>query len=393
MAAWQSTSDGDGIFGVPLEALSLRWPPLINELQELLLAHVATADQLAAALSKASHASVQQLLDAVCSAIDGAHGARGIGVALTAVRDPGPSQVAAVSLGALLRLLVRLPSPAVPCELYPLVLSSGSGAVAPLLRKRLPADRAAFIDAIGSLFGRLLLRCSFDDGLTPATTEHESALHALLFVLTPALLRPAPDVPMPLAERTAATRAVRALLCYHLQRERFRSLGGAPGAHGDGYSSSPSLDARVQAAAGPATMAAASQAGISGAPAVGAWQSSTPPSHEAMRSEPATATPTQGGRSRGGALAMRSVASAISQMFEREVRTFCTFCRALEAQEARVDQTRRWPCMPLPPHTPICCMPVGIFSRSILSRVPTCGVQFAATAHRGIPSPSSRAEL
>ena len=138
-------------------------------------------------------------------------------------------------------------------------------------------------------------------------------------------------------------------------------------------------------------MAAASQAGIRGAPAVGAWQSSTPPSHEAMRSEPATATPTQGGRSRGGALAMRSVASAISQMFEREVRTFCTFCRALEAQEARVDQTRRWPCMPLPPHTPICCLPVGI-SRSDarfspVSRRAACSLRPPRTA--AYPAPAA----
>lgn len=314
LPAARSPADGH-VFGVPLEALSLRWPPLLAEVQELLLAHISTADDLSAALHLASHASTQQRLDAVCSAIDGAHGAAGIGAALNAVRDY-PSQVAAVGLGALLRLLSRLPEPAVPCELYPLVLSAGPGSVAPLLRKRVPAGQASFLDAICSLFGQLLLRCNFDDGLTPSTVEHESALHALLFVLTPALLRPAPDAPLPLAERTAATRAVRAMMSYHLQRQRFRALGsGGAGSSSGGVS--PSHEARTQSA-GASTLPPA-DAPTPPPTATGLPQGSPLLRPQSARSEPSsTPTPTQG-RSRGGALAMSAVASAITQMFEREV--------------------------------------------------------------------------
>ena len=134
---------------------------------------------------------------------------------------------AVIPLGVLLRLLHQLPEPAVPCELYAQLLGTSSGAVAALLRKRLPPSHATFLEAIGSLVGQLLLSCGFNDGLMPTTVEEERALYALLFALTPALLRPEPDIPMPQSERAAATRAVRALCNYHLQRERFRALNSS----------------------------------------------------------------------------------------------------------------------------------------------------------------------
>ena len=342
-------AESGGLFGISLQTLSRRRacpPPLIAEVESLLLKHIRSAGSLAAALDAAAHASMRQPLDAVCEGLNshGAHAALADAAAVSYLAEVGSLKIAPVAilgLGVLLRLLRRLPTPAVPCELYALVIGAGPGAIATLLRKRMPPAHAAFVDALGALFSRLLLQCGIEDVAAPTTAEQERALHALFFALTPVLLRPAPEVPLPQADRTAATRATRALLGYHLHRERYRSLsrldsggigggldGGGVGGGGMGSGVRSSGSAAAAASFSSATPpAAASSSRFAASPftscspgaaacefggeAGGSASSSSGPDAAAA----ATTTP---GRARGGALAMRSVASAIQQLFERE---------------------------------------------------------------------------
>lgn len=327
----QPVRDGhDGLFGVPLEALSSQRacpPPLVAEVQDLLVANLNSAAALATALDSAAHPSMQQRLEALCTALNtqGAHAAlasmpSGISSGNGSGNEPSLSSQArlasaVIPLGVLLRLLHQLPEPAVPCELYAQLLGTSSGAVAALLRKRLPPSHATFLEAIGSLVGQLLLSCGFNDGLMPTTVEEERALHALLFALTPALLRPEPDIPMPQSERAAATRAVRALCNYHLQRERFRALNSSR------RPPDPPTTPATPATAGTLADGSARTLRSEVSPSSASIPVATPPSSLS----PGT------GAARGGSLAMKSVASAIQQMFEREVRRLQR-CSAKEFQ-------------------------------------------------------------
>ena len=263
-------TDTGGLFGVSLSQLALLRaspPPIVAELEALLLAHLTTASKLSAALDAANHPSLRQPLDALCDALD-AHGAH---AALANALGPGhhlggrPFAEAAppLALGVLLRLLQRLPTPVVPCDVYNLVLRTSMRTLATLMRKRLPAAHAALLDALGVLLGRLLLQCGVDPSPPPprsmpaspvaasgaaspasspsrspasaasastsspvaSPAEQERATHALLYALVPCLLRPTPEADGPPAEdRVAATHAVRSLLKYFCQRQQYRVL-------------------------------------------------------------------------------------------------------------------------------------------------------------------------
>ena len=176
-ATMEVVAEPGGLFGVPLSALTRRRanpPPLIAELDgPALLGRLDSPGALARVLDAAAHPSLRRPLEAVCAALDaeGAHASIATALAVAAVpADDAPALCVAV----LLRLLQQLPLPALPCELYPLVLDASAGALPALLRKRLPAAHAALIGALGTTLGSLLLRC----GIAQTTTTPAAASRA-----------------------------------------------------------------------------------------------------------------------------------------------------------------------------------------------------------------------
>ena len=311
--------DPGGLFGVPLDALAKRRanpPPLIAELDSL-LGSLSSCSALAAALDAATHASLRQPLELVIAALEaqGAHAslsaalADGLAAALPNVDVP------ALGIAVLLRFLRRLPTPLLPCELYPLVLSSGGAALPALLRKRLPVAHNTLLDALGAALGDVLRRCGIS--CSGGTEASEAALSAMAFVFAPALMRPRPDaVGIPPRERGAAERATCQLLLYHAQRAEYRSIAlsfGGGGVEGElvalGNSgdeaaarASESLPPHSPPAVPAVRLASTGFRRARGVASPGVRITGTPPS-----------APT-----RGAALATRSVASVILSMFERE---------------------------------------------------------------------------
>ena len=297
-------SDDGGLFAVSLTALASRRanpPPLLAEVSGLI--NLTSAQQLAAALDAAAHPSLQQPLEAVCAALNsqGAHAS--LETALLSASVP-LDHAPAFSIAAMLRLLRQLPEPAFTCDLYKDVLDAGVNSLAPLLRKRLPPPHAALLDALGTAIGNVLCRTGIVDGAQPtADAEHERALRALVFALAPALLRPEPDANgIPPAERAAAERATRHWLRYHAQRQQFRKTGGAAAATEE-QTQQPEPEKIVDRPSSPVKATSPTRGGGPG---------SLPSPSMSLPS------PSSSARARGGALAMKSVSTAIASMFARE---------------------------------------------------------------------------
>ena len=297
----ESKADAGGLFGVSLETLARRRanpPPFLAEL-DLLFSRLESSAALANTLDAAMHPRLSRPVEVVSEALDaqGAHASLATALEAAALRD---DDAPAVGFAILLRLLRRLPTPAMPCELYEMVLSAGANALPALLRTRLPPAHAALVTALGTMLGNLLLRCDLvaraaaSSGSSPSSAPtpavvaaDERAMRALVFALTPALLRADRDaLSIPNAQRVAAERATRHLLLYHAERQALRALAGTD-----------------RAAVTPASSAAASPASMPPTPPV----HGTPPPHT-----PSPARP------RSGALALHSVGVAIMTMFERE---------------------------------------------------------------------------
>lgn len=337
-SASAAASHSGGLFGVPLDALASRRanpPPLIAELDgPSLFGRLASCDALAAALAAAGRAALRQPTEAVVAALDaqGAHAS--LATALHDVAAPA-GDAPALAFAVLLRFLRQLPEPPVPCELYPLVLDAGSGALPALLRKRLPPEHAALIGALGSTLGRLLLRCGLVHGRAAtdnpaAAAEQEPALRALTFAFTPALLRPRPDATgPPHDERAAAERTTRHLLLYHHQRTQFRtvalagtdgedsaaaasSVGGfGSGSGGRGANGAEAVGPSPPLPSPPAALAAARRAAAAGFVAAGATPS---PSYRGS----GPTTPSSRSTPGGGGSALLTASTSILKMFERE---------------------------------------------------------------------------
>jgi len=308
------------LLGVGLETLTRRRanpPPFLAELDGLLF-RLSTSNALAEALDSSGAQRLRRPIDAVAAALDeqGAHGS--LVTALDVAARP-PEDAPAIGLAVLLRLLRQLPSPAVPCEAFPAVLEASASALPSLLRKQLPPDHAALVNALGIMLGNMLVRCgvvaraaaarespaasSLSGEHAVAAAEDERALRALVFALTPALLRPEPgSVGIPSTQRGAAERATRNLLLYHAERQALRALGGTmrhAGAADATPGSTPSADAKSPRSAPltPPKVASATKASFA-SPGV------------ALSPSPA--------RPRGGGLALHSVGTAVMTMFERE---------------------------------------------------------------------------
>ena len=328
--AMEVVAEPGGLFAVPISALARRRanpPPLIAEMDgPALLGRLDSPGALARVLDAAAHPSLRRPLEAVCAALDaeGAHASITTALAVAVVSaDDAP----ALCLAVLLRLLQQLPLPAMPCELYPLVLDASAGALPALLRKRLPAAHAALIGALGATLGSLLLRCGVSHtATTPAAAtepEPERALRALVFALAPALMRAEKDaVGIPPADRAAADRATRHLLLYYLQREQYRALSlvsseseAESGAAARSVRPPPIVPSPPPAAAAAATTERATTGRVASPTTRNAKSSAS------LGSTASSASSASSVRARSGALAMRSVATAITALFEREFAT------------------------------------------------------------------------
>lgn len=313
--AMEVVAEPGGLFAVPISALARRRanpPPLIAEMDgPALLGRLDSPGALARVLDAAAHPSLRRPLEAVCAALDaeGAHASITTALAVAVVSaDDAP----ALCLAVLLRLLQQLPLPAMPCELYPLVLEAGAGALPALLRKRLPAAHAALIGALGATLGSLLLRCGVSHtATTPAAAtepEPERALRALVFALAPALMRAEKDaVGIPPADRAAAERATRHLLLYYLQREQYRALS--------------LVGSESEAESGGAAVPTVRRPPPPPQPPIVPSPPPAAKSSASLGSTASSASSASSVRARSGALAMRSVATAITALFEREFAT------------------------------------------------------------------------
>lgn len=253
---------------------------------------ITSADALASAFDQSTHPSLRMKLEAVGTALESTPPMTfEASLAAAAVAN---EQALALGIAVLLRQLRHLQL--LPAELHAEVLSVRSGALASLLRRRLPPAHAAFIDALGTTLGNVLQRCGILFDRAPPPAAHERAVRAMLFGLAPALMRSAAALPPD--ERPAAEAATRHLLRHFAQRQNFRALAaadsGAPDATANGgvgrVGLPPPLSPVISAHGAPTTRFAGA------APAGGAMSA----------------------RARGGALAMRSVASSINTLFERE---------------------------------------------------------------------------
>lgn len=225
-----------GFFGQPLEELLVRNQralPLVQELEAVLLRgdrSLASPAALSATLDLAAHPSLYQLLDAACALLDsqGPHCSLAPALAMLAnwkspTHSAGADAEGALAIGVLLRWLRLLPTPAIPAALYAPLLEASTSTAPALLRKSMPTANLALIQAMGGLFGRLLVHNGVVR-ISPVAAQgdaaDERALQALVFALTPALLRPSDDASgLPPADRASAQRAVRTLLRYYAQRE------------------------------------------------------------------------------------------------------------------------------------------------------------------------------
>lgn len=231
-----------GFFGKPLDELldRTRPPPLLHELETLFDAVKLSRQNIAAILDLASHPSATQPLDAACATLDscGAH------FSLTEVLSPvllagwrrngmytDEEAEAALGFGLLLRWLRALPSAAVPSEMYSELLAASASTVPSLLRQKLPTTNALLLEALGGFLGRLLVKSSIShiEIVARGDAADERAIQALIFALTPAILRSADGaVGVPPIDRVAAQRTVRVILRHYVQREHYRILSEAP---------------------------------------------------------------------------------------------------------------------------------------------------------------------
>ena len=352
-ASPEAGPEAGGLFGVSLGALSKRRacpPPLLSELDGLLLTHLTTAAKLASALDMAAHPSLGQSISTVAMGLDaqGAHGTL-LSVLTPAClgRLPFSEAVPALGIGVLCKLLAELPEPPIPCSSYPHVLGASRGTIGALLRKQLSPVHAALIEALGTLVGRLLLQCEIDIA-TPSSADSERAAHALLSALTPCVLRPAAGKAIPHAEWAAAVRATRLLLAYHSQRQQYRALAASAGVPaggtptGDGTVPSPAAGHAAHSSPAPRAGPHAAFATPLPTSDATAWSSADTDSDVSPASRganlpsvtpalrpsrvPSASPPVAGaqgawhgaGAPRPGALAMASVQSAIASMFDRE---------------------------------------------------------------------------